>query len=1095
MQDEEFIQSFVEESKVHVETVENELLNLNIQAIDMESINTIFRAVHSVKGSSGFFDFKQIVALSHALENIYGEIRAGKMGMNNEMVDVLLSANDCLRVMIDDVMNSENVDILPFTSKLAQFPLGLDKTQAVPVSANDVATTKTKKKSGKKKSVTIPDENAEHLVTSTLKPDENTFLMNGKQTTVAMKEHIRGEIDRGCNLFRLTRKLYGDLLDHQVHVGQLLQEVAAMGSLIDCRIEIEPIADFENVQVDATIVALFTTVLQKDFLPPLLTEPETGLVEMVIKDDAEKSMPDDEFFSDGDINSDDENFSDKETHSDDADIDTEREKAPNVSVQPASMLAETFSPEPVQGQQEKDKHKTPAVSAEDSIRVNVSLLNNLLNLSSEMVLARNQLFRTMEHHKKDIPGLEPIFQNINHITTNLQEKIMQTRMQPVSIVFNKFPRIARELAKKLEKDILLELEGTEVELDKSIIESLGDPLTHLVRNAVDHGLESSENRLKAGKPRTGTINLKAYHESGYVNIDVVDDGKGINTEIIRKKAYDKGFIQKGDVTSMGEQESLQLLFRPGFSTAEAITDVSGRGVGMDVVKTNIEKLGGKIEIFTELGKGTTFRLLLPLTLAIIPSLIVEVEDQKFALPQINVQEIVRIKASDPTRKIEYINNAEVLRLRGKLLPIVRLADVLGLERTYYAPEAGKRVQERRKLLVDIRRTSEPVTSESTGASGTKDRRGYSLTNIVRILVIKIGSRRLGLSVDVIHGSEEILVKTLPIHVKECKNYSGVTILGDGKAAMILDPGGIIENANLRYIDGQVDGKNKQAVTESEKMREHQSLLLFRCSGPETLAMDMSMVSRVDEIKIEDIETIGDEEYIQFRGESMRIIRPEDFLPIKKAPLQNLINKKIYVIIPKLMKQPMGILIETLQDTIQTRVHMTNKEGKSTKGFVGSAIIQDKIVMLLNVYELFELVNPELYQVAVKTHNGRMSKVLLVEDTPFFQRLEMDYLEKAGYEVILAENGIEALKVLQNEKFDAVVSDINMPEMNGLELVKRIRADAQLARLPVIAVTSLTGELQKKEGMAAGFDSYEFKLDRAVLLDVLEQTIQKKRVLA
>jgi len=430
---------------------------------------------------------------------------------------------------------------------------------------------------------------------------------------------------------------------------------------------------------------------------------------------------------------------------------------PSASVLP-SAKAESQNPELAANPHDGERQKGPALVSEDTIRVNVSLLNNLLNMSSEMVLARNQLFRTMERHKKEIPGIEPIFQNINHITTNLQEKIMQTRMQPVSNVFSKFPRIARDLAKKLEKDILLELEGTEVELDKSIIESLGDPLTHLVRNAVDHGLEQPEERIRSQKPRTGTIKLKAYHESGYVNIDVVDDGKGINTGVIRQKAFDKGFIQKADLSAMGDQESLQLLFRPGFSTADAVTDISGRGVGMDVVKTNIEKLGGKIEIFTELGKGTTFRLLLPLTLAIIPSLIVEVEDQKFALPQVNVQEIVRIKAGDASRKIEFINNAEVLRLRGKLLPIVRLADVLGLARTYVDPETKERRADKRTRLTDVRRNSMPLPPDKRETRPVGDHRGYGLTNIVRILVIKIGARRLGLSVDSILGSEDEVYK-------------------------------------------------------------------------------------------------------------------------------------------------------------------------------------------------------------------------------------------------------------------------------------------------------------------------------------------------
>jgi len=598
-------------------------------------------------------------------------------------------------------------------------------------------------------------------------------------------------------------------------------------------------------------------------------------------------------------------------------------------------------------------------------------------------------------------------------------------------------------------------------------------------------------REKLGKSRTGTVKLKAYHEGGYVNIDVIDDGKGIDVEVLKKKALEKGFVGKSDLVAMGEQDVLKLLFKPGFSTAEKVTDISGRGVGMDVVKTNIEKLGGTIEIFTVPHAGTTFRLLLPLTLAIIPSLIVEAETLKFALPQVNLQEIVRIKANDPTRKIEYINNSEVLRLRGRFLPIIHLAEVLRLNRTYIDNITGERKPENRKMLFNNRRVnSDVLVPKDQDMNKGNDQRKPGMSNIVRILVIKIGSRRLGLAVDAIHGSEEILVKTLPVYVKECKCYSGVTILGDGKTSMILDPSGIIEKANLHFYDSQDENQISKEVEERESIREHQNILLFKCSGPETLALDMSMVSRVEEIKVEEIEKIGDKEYIKFRGNALRVIRPEDFLPISKETNQ---KKKLFVIIPKLVNHPMGILIEKIQDTVQTGINIRQDDNITAKGLIGSTILGNKIVLLVNVYELFEIANPEQYKVIPIIKKGEKLKILLVEDTPFFQKLEKSYLEEAGYTVLLAQDGKEAMEILEIEKVDAVVSDINMPIMNGLELVRRIRANASIAMLPVIAITSLTGESQIKEGLAAGFDSYEFKLDRQKLLEILDQAIHKRRI--
>lgn len=1033
MQDEEFIQSFVEEAKAHIEIIENELMQMDFEAIDMESINTIFRSVHTIKGTSGFFDFKAIVSLSHALENLFNEMRSGTVVLTNSMVDVLLKANDCLRVMVDDVMASEDIDISKHVSELNAF-----------INGHNVASI---------------EESPQ------LEDSEHYFDLERYLSSEEKDQLIRAEVKRGSRLYVLKRAFKEDLLANHAALSELLKEIASLGNVIEFKLGLESfLSEASNGLETLNAEVLFTTVLEPDFLPPVIGEPVEDLVEWQIKPINEKSktamMP---------------------SQSDDTlDISSAKPVGEELHREEASSDAPL-----------RDKAKAAAISGEDSVRVNVNLLNGLLNLSGEMVLARNQLFRKMENHRKEIPGIEVIFQNINHITTNLQETIMQTRMQPVSNVFSKFPRIAREISKKLEKDLALELEGTHVELDKSIVEALGDPLTHLVRNAIDHGMELPEERLRLEKPRTGTIKLKAYHESGYVNIDVIDDGKGINTEIIRRKAYEKGFISKTDVDILGEQESLQLLFKPGFSTAEAVTDLSGRGVGMDVVKTNIEKLGGKIEIFTTLGQGTTFRLLLPLTLAIIPSLIIEAEKQKFALPQINVQEIVRIKANDPGRKIEFINNAEVLRLRGRLLPIVRLSDVLGLKRTFVDPTTGERVADQRQHLFHVLRQPEMETQASQLLSEREDRRGYKLTNIIRILVIKIGARRLGLAVDTIHGSEEILVKTLPAHIKGCNNYSGVTILGDGKVAMILDPSGIIENANLRYIDDRIEANNKLLVSEADKMREHQNLLLFKCSGPEILALDMAMISRVEEISSADIERIGDKEYIKFRGEPLRIVRPEDFILSRPSGVENVPNQKYSVIIPKLVKHPMGILIEKVQDTMQTSIHLTGNGSITSKGLIGSTIIGDRIVLLLNLYELFELANPEQYAIATPTKQKAPLKVLLVEDTPFFQKLEKDYLENAGYQVTVADNGKIAFQKLLEQSFDIVVSDIVMPEMNGLELIKRIRADQSLAQLPVIAVTSLTGAQQIKEGLAAGFDAYEFKLDRSRLLEVIGLTMDKR----
>ena len=494
---------------------------------------------------------------------------------------------------------------------------------------------------------------------------------------------------------------------------------------------------------------------------------------------------------------------------------------------------------------------------------------------------------------------------------------MQTRMQPLGNVFNKFPRIIRDISKTLSKEITLTIEGEDVELDKSMIEGLTDPLTHLVRNAADHGIETASERETLGKPSSGNIILKAYHESGYVNIDIIDNGRGIETQNIKQKALEKDLMSKSELEKLSNQDILKLIFKPGFSTAEKITDVSGRGVGMDVVKTNIEKLGGSIEIFTTAGEGTTIRLMLPLTLAILQSLIVEVEGERFALPQVNVKEIVKIKKGDDTRKIEFVSGSQVLRLRGKLLPLVHLADVLGIEKS------------------------------------AKTDKSVEIQESLRVFVLKIGSRRFGVVVDTVIGSEEILVKPLPVYLKDAACYSGVTIMGDGKIAMILDAEGIIKVSKLKFIEEKVALTADEDIDKGQ-MNETQNILLFKCSGNETFAIDLSMIARIEEIKREDIECVGDKMHIKHNGSSLRVIRPEDYLSVNKNVA---FNEKLYVIIPKLVHHPIGIIAEKIYDNVNTRLNLKTKDIQM-ECLVGSAVYDNKILLVLNLYELLDKLTKE-----------------------------------------------------------------------------------------------------------------------------------------
>ncbi|MCP3955781.1 MAG: chemotaxis protein CheA, partial [Desulfobacterales bacterium] len=433
--------------------------------------------------------------------------------------------------------------------------------------------------------------------------------------------------------------------------------------------------------------------------------------------------------------------------------------------------------------------KKPATGGADtSLRINVSLLDSLMNLAGELVLGRNQLLQALSSADQRLSSLAG--QRIDLITSELQEAIMLTRMQPIGIVFNKYPRVVRDLSRQLAKSIELDVEGKTVELDKTIIEAINDPLTHLVRNAVDHGIETPDARRAAGKPETGRVALKAYHAAGQVNIEISDDGKGLDGDKLAAVALSKGLITEEQVRAMSAREKVNLIFLPGFSTAEKVSDVSGRGVGMDVVKTNLDKLGGHTDIDSTPGVGSTIRIKLPLTLAIIPSQIVIAEDERYAIPQVNLVELLRVPADKAKERIEKVGEAEVIRLRGNLLPLVRLADLFGVQRTYCDPESGPH-DDRRDNIADRRSKTSPLTDESPEEPRIQpsadddftrqpgDRR-YRADSALNIAVVSAGVFKYGLIVDRLLDSEEIVVKPLGRHLKQCKGYAGATIMGDGR---------------------------------------------------------------------------------------------------------------------------------------------------------------------------------------------------------------------------------------------------------------------------------------------------------------------------
>ena len=721
-----------------------------------------------------------------------------------------------------------------------------------------------------------------------------------------------------------------------------------------------------------------------------------------------------------------------------------------------------------------DTASTTASTADGSIRVNVSILDHLMNLAGELVLGRNQLVQTVS--TDEMIGIDSVCARVDQVTSELQEAIMQTRMQPIGNAFSKFPRLIRDLSKNLGKQCEIIIKGKEVDLDKSIIEAIGDPLTHLVRNSIDHGIETPDIRKANGKPASGKIVLQAFHQAGKVNITISDDGAGIDTTMLKQKAVAKGVISAEKAASMSQREAERLIFYPGFSTAEKVTDVSGRGVGMDVVKTNIENLGGTVDIDTQVGIGTTIHVKLPLTLAIIPSLIVRCGKGRFAIPQVNISELVRIKANEVDAKIGKIRNAEVLRLRGSLLPLVRLSEVIGVDSQFRDSISHDLTQDQRTNITD------PRTGGSSSAPSGEVRRGDMAAGALNIIVVEAGQLHYGVIVDELFDSEEIVVKPLGRHMKDSPCLAGATILGDGQVALILDITGIATYTKLEVPESdETDVGDKTARHTSD---ESQEILLVTNDPSEYFGIPMGQTARIERIRSDQIDTVGGQQLLQYRGGSLPLLSLEDHINAKPRPDQT----SLHVVVSEIEGREVGVIVPAILDirNITTEVDtVTVRE----PGVIGSVVLDEMTIRIIDVYQLATKARPDWFT-NTNSHsssNGHTTRhILLAEDSGFFRQQVTNFLQTAGYEVTACEDGQIAWNTLLEvgDQIDLVVTDLEMPNLNGFDLCHRIKQDARLSHLSVIALTSLAGEADIERGMQCGVDDYHVKMDRDKLLSAV-----------
>lgn len=917
--DDELLNEFVTESKEGLAEIESDLLAIEAcgDEIDLDLVNKVFRAIHSIKGAAGFMGLDNVGLLAHRLENVLVMIRNCELTLNPERTSVLLQGADVLSSMIDDIGNSEDVDV---------------------------------------------------------------------------SENVR-------QLDRIVNREDGESADSS-------QSAEAEAATVSKEASVS--AEETSPVVDETVAAA----------------PSTS------------------------------NVSDESSNH--AAADTAAPTAPVNSETPASADRPTDSSKtPVcKEHAAKPSHKNNehAARADANIRVPVSVLDRLMNLAGELVLGRNQLLQTIASN--DTQMLDSVGARMDQVTSELQETIMQTRMQPVGTVFNKFTRIVRDLSNMLDKQCSLKIEGNDVELDKTIIEAIGDPLTHLIRNSVDHGVELPEVREQRGKPACGTVHLRAYHQDGKVNIAISDDGGGIDADKLKLKAVEKGILTDDQAAAMSDSEALRLIFAPGFSTVEQVSAVSGRGVGMDVVKTNFERLGGSVDIDTQLGKGTTFTVRLPLTLAIVPSLIVRANGQRFAVPQTNISELVRIRTGDDTKRLERLRDAEVLRLRGSLLPLVRLSNVLGT-------------------------SADRITDDEDSEIESSTSLRKAATNII---VVEAGNLRYGLIVDSLHDSEEIVVKPLGRHMADVHFLAGATVLGDGQVALILDISGVAGHIGLTSTDqseaadtGRVSGGDAEPIP----------TLLFTNHPDEQFGVPMNCVSRIERIRADQIETVAGQEVLHYHDRTLPLICLETCLNARPRE----INDRCFIIVFQTGKREVGLIAPSILDIRDLPCDL-DTQMFDEEGLLGSLVLDGKATRIVDTYELTIHQHPQWFSevhaitrgtemLASSEESFEQPVVLLAEDSAFFRQTVRSYLEQIGTTVVTCEDGAIAWQTLESLKhsFSVIVTDIEMPNMDGYELTQRIKTDDRFRGIPVVALTSLSSDEHKKRGREVGIDEYLTKLDR------------------
>ncbi len=937
----DLLRDFLTESAENLQKLDQDLIELEQRPHDLALVHSIFRTIHTIKGTCGFIGLPRLEVLAHVTESVLGAVREGRLMVVPSMISDILQSVDTIKAIQGELERSETEPAGDDTALLGSLQAWMD-CATTPVSNSPMAPT----------------------------PAAVRAIMASNAQAQAIGASTPTEV---------SPPVFTPEPDELELVG------GARGTFEDFST-----GEVMAIHADARMVGRSTGESRAVLGTPLSAPADAGL-----SPDGTDAAP----------------------------------TLPPVQAVTAAPTVATPPNAPEAPRTESASGEARGSIADSSLRVNVTLLDKLMNLVGELVLARNQLIQ-LSAADDDSVYAAPV-QHLNRVTTDLQEAVMRTRMQAIGGAWSKLPRLVRDLAKASGKQLALEMHGAETELDRQILQAIQDPLTHMVRNSADHGVELPDVRRSAGKPEQGTIRLNAYHEGGHVILEIADDGAGISVEKVRRKAVERGLVPADVAATLSEAQVFRFIFEPGFSTAEKITNVSGRGVGMDVVRSNIEKIGGTVELSSREGRGTTVRVKIPLTLAIISALLVGSASEVFAIPQIGVVELVRVN-DEVRHRIEEVQGARFFRLRDTLLPLVSLAERLVLSTT-------------------------------------------SLPDEYNIIVCQVGELRVGLVVDEVFDTQEIVVKPVGRLVKHLPVYAGCTILGDGRVIMILDTTGIANEALAVTHAEQAAG----AATELDASEDGatESVLVYDAGSTALQAVPLSLVARLEEIPADQIEEADGRALVQYRGALLPL------LPASAAMDLRARNPRPVIVFTD-NGRSMGVAVDEIRDIVDAR--LTLDQATHRPGVLGVCVIGGRATEIIDTNHFLRQAFGDWFAPAAQLQRGD-THVLLVDDSRFFLSLIAPVLRGAGYKVSTASDGRDALTYLERgDRYDIIISDIDMPAVDGFALAREIRANPAWSDVPLLALTGRSTPADRERARACGFDEFLVKFDREAVLSALQR---------